>query len=78
MDSQLIQSSASRTLNKLSYFPSAKALGYFHLVRFADAQKSLLSNAVIDQCLGHHSDYLPLSFDFPSWQRSSSLVVLPA
>jgi hypothetical protein len=39
------QPSASRTSNKQTPFPSAKALGYLHSVRFADAEEDTLQQS---------------------------------
>ena len=43
---QIVQSSASRTPNDPTRFPSAKALGYCHPVRFADEENAISSKAV--------------------------------
>jgi hypothetical protein len=40
-----VQSSASRTLDGLTAYPSAKALAICRSVRFADVEKSICSNA---------------------------------
>jgi hypothetical protein len=53
----VVQSSASRTLNKITRPPSAEALGYFHSVRFADVEMTFaarpISNDPIDESVGY-------------------------